>query len=151
MPTSDKSKESKIKYLQSFSSADLIKRCSQDTDATLWEVFVNRVHRQILQFIIREVRSKGFAHDEAQVVEELSQKVYLHLLAKNRRALREFHGDSEPAVFFFLKRIVRNVTISNLQKTTARGDALFEESFDYESEQLLRKSAFLVSKIFFNH
>ncbi|MBK6316103.1 MAG: sigma-70 family RNA polymerase sigma factor [Blastocatellia bacterium] len=59
--------------------------------------------------VIRERRQRGLSSDPtaADAVSDLVQDVYLRLLANDRRALRDFRGETEIAVYAYLARIVR--------------------------------------------
>jgi RNA polymerase sigma factor (sigma-70 family) len=87
-------------------------------DSADWDEFVARFNRRIVGFVIRERRSRGLGHgaDEAEVVSDLTQEVYVRLLAHDRRALRAFRGDSDLAVLAYLARIVRAVVGDYLRR-----------------------------------
>lgn len=112
------------------SAVDLVRTCGLGTDSALWEEFVVRFHRRIVAAVIRERRRRGLGADPAaaEAVSDLVQDVYLRLVASDRRALREFRGDSDAAVFAYLGRVVR----------AAVGDRL-------RREHSLKRSADLVS------
>ncbi len=91
------------------SAVDLVRRCGLSTDPTAWTEFVDTFNRRIVAAVIRERRLRGLATDPsaADAVSDLVQDVYLRLLANDRRALREFRGETEIAVFAYLARVVR--------------------------------------------
>lgn len=91
------------------SAANLVRDCGLSTDPTAWTEFVDTFNRRIVAAVIRERRRRGLATDPsaADAVSDLVQDVYLRLLANDRRALREFRGESEIAVYAYLARIVR--------------------------------------------
>ena len=91
------------------SAVALVRDCGLSTDPTAWTEFVDTFNRRIVSAVIRERRLRGLATDPsaADAVSDLVQDVYLRLLANDRRALREFRGETEIAVFAYLARVVR--------------------------------------------
>jgi RNA polymerase sigma factor (sigma-70 family) len=76
-----------------------------------WDEFVRRFNRRIALYVVRE-RQKcggGSGDTEAEAVRDLTQDVYVRLLANDCRALRDFRGDNDFAVFTYLARVVRAV------------------------------------------
>ena len=91
------------------SAVNLVRDCGLSTDPTAWTEFVDTFNRRIVAAVIRERRLRGLATDPsaADAVSDHVQDVYLRLLANDRRALREFRGETEIAVYAYLARIVR--------------------------------------------
>lgn len=100
------------------SSSDLVRSCGLGTDSASWEEFVARFNRRIVASVIRERRRRGLAADpaEAEVVGDLVQEVYVRLIASDRRALRDFRGEGDAAVFAYLGRIVRAAVGDRLRR-----------------------------------
>jgi RNA polymerase sigma factor (sigma-70 family) len=101
-----------------YSDPELLSLCGRGGDAVVWDEFVARFNRRIVSFIIRERRARGIVQgaNEAEVVGDLTQEVYVRLLAHDRRALRNFHGDSDLAVVAYLARVVRAVVGDHLRR-----------------------------------
>jgi RNA polymerase sigma factor (sigma-70 family) len=107
-----------MRHAPTCSDPELLSLCGRGEDASAWDEFVERFNRRIVVFVIRERRSRGLVHgaDEAEVVSDLTQEVYLRLLANDRRALRNFRGDSDIAVVAYLARVVRAVVGDHLRR-----------------------------------
>jgi RNA polymerase sigma factor (sigma-70 family) len=99
------------------SDSELLALCGRG-DAAAWDDFVTRFNRRIVLYVARERRTKrGPAlEDESEAVRDLTQEVYVRLLANDRRALREFRGASEYAVLAYLSRIVRAVVTDRTRR-----------------------------------
>lgn len=91
------------------SAVALVKDCGLSTDPAAWTEFVDAFNRRIVAAVIRERRLRGLSSDPAaaDAVSDLVQDVYLRLLANDRRALRDFRGETELSVYAYLARIVR--------------------------------------------
>ncbi len=91
------------------SAVALVKDCGLSTDPAAWTEFVDTFNRRIVAAVIRERRLRGLSSDPAaaDAVSDLVQDVYLRLLANDRRALRDFRGETELSVYAYLARIVR--------------------------------------------
>ena len=102
----------------SYSDSELFAHCGRGADAAAWDEFVARFNRRIVGYVIRERRARGIngGADEAEVVGDLTQEVYLRLLAHDRRALRNFRGESDLAVVAYLARVVRAVVGDQLRR-----------------------------------
>ncbi len=91
------------------SAVALVKDCGLSTDPAAWTEFVDAFNRRIVAAVIRERRQRGLSSEPtaADAVSDLVQDVYLRLLANDRRALRDFRGETELSVYAYLARIVR--------------------------------------------
>ena len=92
------------------SDVELVRLCGRG-DAFAWDEFVARFNRRIITYVVRERRVRGYVHHSAEgdAVSDLCQEVYVRLLLNDRRALREFRGDSDFAVLTYLARVARAV------------------------------------------
>ncbi|MEW6732362.1 MAG: RNA polymerase sigma factor [Acidobacteriota bacterium] len=117
--------------LHLLSAADLLVHCGSTDDPAAWNEFVNRFHRRILLYVLREVRTLGWMADEAEIVRDLAQEIYLRLLANDRRALREFRGNNEPAVLAYLICVVRSVVSDHMRRQTSQKRAVALVSLDH--------------------
>lgn len=109
------------------SAVDLVRDCGLSTDPATWNEFVASFNRRIVAAVIRERRLRGFGTDPsaAEAVADLVQDVYLRLLANDRRALREFRGESELAVFAYLARVVRAAVSDRTRRDSSRKRAAY--------------------------
>lgn len=91
------------------SAVALVKDCGLSTDPAAWTEFVDAFNRRIVAAVIRERRQRGLSSEPtaADAVSDLVQDVYLRLLVNDRRALRDFRGETELSVYAYLARIVR--------------------------------------------
>ena len=112
--------------LRTYSDVDILARCGRETDSAAWDEFVARFNRRIAVYVVRERRMRGIdtGPAEADTVAELTQEVYVRLLANDRRALRDFHGDNEFAVLAYLARIARTVVGDHVRRETSRKRAV---------------------------
>lgn len=103
-------------------SVELVHHCGRTADSATWEEFVARFNRRIVAAVIRERRLRGLENDpaSAEAASDLVQDVYLRLLANDRRALRDFRGDSELAVFAYLARVVRAAVSDQTRRDTSQ-------------------------------
>jgi RNA polymerase sigma factor (sigma-70 family) len=111
------------------SAEELVSLCGRGEHPDAWDEFVARFNPRIVRFIIRERRARGISAgtEEADVVADLAQEVYLRLLANDRRAMRNFRGATEFAVLAYLARIARAVV----------GDAVRRDTSQKRSAQLV--------------
>ncbi len=112
------------------SITELITRCGNSNDQKAWKEFVHRFHRYILLCITRHRRAYGFTSDEPEVISDLSQEIYLYLLANDRRALKEFRGDSEAALLTYLSRVVRSIVTDHVRRKGSKKRTANEVSLD---------------------
>lgn len=104
------------------SAVALVRECGLSTDPSAWTEFVDTFNRRIVAAVIRERRLRGLATDSsaADAVSDLVQDVYLRILANDRRALRDFRGETETAVFAYLARIVRATVGDRTRRDSSR-------------------------------
>ncbi|HEY4933115.1 MAG TPA: sigma-70 family RNA polymerase sigma factor [Terriglobales bacterium] len=119
---------------------DLVDRCIRSDSPELWEEFVVRTRRLVSAMVFRIARRWGESRSE--VLEDLVQETYLHLYANDRRVLREFHPQSDDAVFGFIKVVAGNVThdhfrASNAMKRGAERTTNSDEESSFRSAETL--------------
>lgn len=99
--------------LQAISSVELIALCrSNNLDA--WDEFINRFHRYITICVFRE--SRAYKLDTS----ELTQEVFLKLLANDRKILKDFRGTTEDSVFAYLATIVYSTVKDQVRREVAQ-------------------------------
>jgi RNA polymerase sigma factor (sigma-70 family) len=92
------------------SAPDLLRECGTKlTDRALWNEFQERFQRLIFLYLHRALRHHGIHDEEAGIVADLGQEVYLRLLQHEGRILKDFRGDTEYSVMALLGRISANV------------------------------------------
>jgi RNA polymerase sigma factor (sigma-70 family) len=99
------------------SDSQLISRCGGGDD-TAWDEFVSRFNRRISLYVMREKRANGgyVGSEQIELVRDLTQEVYVRLLANDRRALRAFRGNTDCAVLAYLTRIVHGVVTDQVRR-----------------------------------
>lgn len=104
------------------SAVALVKDCGLSTDPAAWTEFVDAFNRRIVAAVIRERRQRGLSSEPtaADAVSDLVQDVYLRLLANDRRALRDFRGETELSVYAYLARIVRAAVGDRTRRDSSR-------------------------------
>jgi RNA polymerase sigma factor (sigma-70 family) len=95
---------------------ELIAQCGRSDEPAFWLEFVRRYHRRIILSAVRMRRSYGYNNDETNAIADISQEVYLRLLANNHSVLRDFRGDSESALHSYLSCVVHSVVVDQLRR-----------------------------------
>ena len=91
-------------------AADLVRECGEKlTDRALWSQFQERFQGLIFKYLMRALRLNRIQDDEADLVPDLAQEVYLRLVQYDGRILRSFRGTTEFSVMAFLARISASV------------------------------------------
>ncbi len=109
--------------LQAISSVELIALCrSNNSDA--WNEFINRFHRYITVCVFRE--SRNYKLDPS----ELTQEIFLKLLANDRKILKDFHGLTEDSVFAYLATIVYSTVKDQIRREIAQKRSAIVVSLD---------------------
>jgi RNA polymerase sigma factor (sigma-70 family) len=104
------------KPLHLLPSHELMTRCGMADDLAAWEEFILRFHKRIVNYVVRDRRSRGLADNETEAALDLTQEVYLRLLANDRRALRDFSGKSDASVIAYLASIANSVVTDHARK-----------------------------------
>jgi len=87
------------------SSADLLRECGRKlTDRDLWQKFQQRFQKLIFMYLARALRFRG-PYEAKDLVNDLTQDVYMRLLQNDGRMLRSFKGATEFSVLAFLARV----------------------------------------------
>ncbi|MCI0409214.1 MAG: hypothetical protein L0191_11755, partial [Acidobacteria bacterium] len=105
---------------------DLVARCAEaGPDDPAWREFFARFHHRLRLIVYRSLlaesyRSRGLdVGSTTALLEDLTQEVYLKLLAGERRALGEFRGQSESSIYPYLASIAVNVVRDHFKKLRA--------------------------------
>ena len=95
-------------------AADLLRECGEKlTDRALWAQFQERFQGLIFLYLMRAMRLRRIQEDNADVVPDLAQEVYLRLVQHDGRILRGFRGTTEFSVMAFLARIASSVVFDH--------------------------------------
>jgi RNA polymerase sigma factor (sigma-70 family) len=109
--------------LKNLSNTKLVKLCAEETQNELaWAEFYARFNEPIRLALLRECRRKFLKNNRAQFDEsfaDLVQEVYLKLVQENCKALRNFIGSNENAIYTYLAVIASNVVCGHLIKEGA--------------------------------
>jgi RNA polymerase sigma factor (sigma-70 family) len=114
------------------SLAALIRQCGHSDDPQFWRMFLQRCHRQVLLYVYRRCQLNKNLKADSEVLNDLAQEVYMYLLSNNRRALREFRGDTDASVQAYLAQIVRSVVVDHLRKRESKKRMAVLVSLDQE-------------------
>lgn len=93
---------------------DFLYKCA-NKDKKSWDIFVERYSKLIYNYIIRalEIYNYPFHADE---VEDIFISVFLGLLDKDCRKLKNFRGHNERSFGAYIREITFNITIDFLRK-----------------------------------
>lgn len=96
--------------------SELLQRCIQ-ADEEAWTTFIDRYHRRIGLYVLRARGVGGVQTDgDGLALADLTQEVYLRLLANDCRALRDFRGETEPALLAYLAQIASTVVADGVRR-----------------------------------
>ena len=96
----------------------LLRQCAQDPETRQWVAFEQFFKPRLVAGITRALwRSHRDAH--RGLVEELIQETYCRLLARDRRVLKAFKGESDGEACSYLMRIAESITFDRLRAEAA--------------------------------
>ncbi|MGA1863928.1 MAG: RNA polymerase sigma factor [bacterium] len=93
---------------------DFLDLCTQK-DKVSWNKFINKYSNLIYNYIIKTLRRYNYFFQE-DVLEEIFNSVFLALLDKDCRRLKNFRGQDERSFMAYLREIVFNLTIDFLRE-----------------------------------
>ncbi|HEX4999588.1 MAG TPA: sigma-70 family RNA polymerase sigma factor [Terriglobia bacterium] len=100
---------------------DLARECgARLTDPVLWARFQRRFEKPILTFLLRAVRRTHPKGDIQSLVNDLTQDVYVRLVADGGRLLRSFRGETEYSVLAFLASVSMHVHGDYIRRSKAQ-------------------------------
>jgi RNA polymerase sigma factor (sigma-70 family) len=109
---------------KTLANTELIELCAEaPRNEQAWTEFCVRFDGHIRLMILRECREKYFSKDKPQfeeIFEDLVQEVYLKLVQKNCKALREYKASTENSIYAYLAVIARNVVRGHFTKEGAK-------------------------------
>ena len=110
--------------VRKLTNTQLVKICAQEPgNRDAWTEFCHRFDRQIWLITFRECKNKIDRHSRNQfdqIVQDLVQDVYCRLVENNCKALRNYVGQSENAIYVYLSRIAQNVVNNYVIKMSAQ-------------------------------
>lgn len=99
-----------------WSVATLLHRCARrPSDEASWEEFVRRYHSIIRASVVKTFQRIAMREAErkpqfpSDLIDDLTQSVYIRLVEAESRALSTFEGKREDSIFEYLSRIAVNV------------------------------------------
>ncbi len=99
----------------------------------MWLEFVRRFQPLIARVVVKSVRH--WTKPAPSLVDDLIQETYLKLCANNFRALRDFEGRHENALFGFLKVVASNVVQDHFRSSYSQKRGSGREEEDLEKAQ----------------
>ncbi|MGA1840909.1 MAG: RNA polymerase sigma factor [bacterium] len=93
---------------------DFLDLCTQK-DKIAWNKFINKYSNLIYNYIIKTLQRYNYFFQE-DVLEEIFNSVFLALLDKDCRRLKNFRGQDERSFMAYLREIVFNLTIDFLRE-----------------------------------
>jgi RNA polymerase sigma factor (sigma-70 family) len=98
------------------SASDLVSACCRMDDGA-WDEFITRYNRRVSLYITRACRFPGWSRDDrGDLARDLTQEVYVRLLADECRALKAWRGESEEAFLGYLAKVVHAVACDALRR-----------------------------------
>jgi DNA-directed RNA polymerase specialized sigma24 family protein len=98
------------------STGELVAAC-QSGDQAAWFEFVGRFNRRVTLFVLREYRTCCEARgDVCDVVRDLTNEVYLRLVANGCGALRDFGREGDHVLLAYLARTARAVVLDHARR-----------------------------------
>jgi len=85
--------------------------------------------------------------ESAELVQDLIQDVYLKLVEKDFKALKQFNGTSENAIYLYLGTICRHVVINHILRATAQKRPQIQTSIDTPLPGTHQDSAFTLKDV----
>lgn len=122
-----------IGRIEEISNPDLIRRCaSSPDDSTLWQEFIRRFDDFLRRTAVRLLGSPVVPAPARLValVEDIVQDVYVRLLHDDCRALLQFRGENEEAIFPYLHSITATVILNHFRATRAKKRPRVERSLN---------------------
>lgn len=93
---------------------NFLDRCTQkDKDA--WDIFVEKYTKLIYNYIIRTLK-KYYYFSQNDEVDEIFNRIFVALLDKNCRRLKNFRGQNERSFGAYLREISFHITIDFLRE-----------------------------------
>ena len=115
--------------MRHISNVQLVRLCAQEPNHhRAWEEFVDRFNQHITLTVLRVVSAKSgrlLRLEEVktrELVRDLVQDVYLHLLSQEAQALKRFHGHHEKSIYAYLAKVATTVALDRWRQdqTTQR-------------------------------
>ncbi len=123
--------------LPKMSTLKLAQYCARNSEAGFaWEEFIGRIQGQLRTWALqalRTFRQKEIAHFR-EAVDDIVQEVYVRLVQNDCQALHAFKGNTEDALFGYLKRITHNVALNRARQNAAQKRPRLAHSLDEEFE-----------------
>lgn len=112
--------------IRNISNLQLVRLCAKEPNHhRAWEEFVNRFNEHITLTVLRTISTKGAYPPRLEepttreLVHDLVQDVYLHLLSHEAQALKRFQGQHEKSIYAYLTRIATSVVQDQVRQDQA--------------------------------
>lgn len=130
-----------------FSNLVLVRQCAQYPEReALWQEFMRRFQEHLRAWALQALGtydSKQTVHYR-EAVDDVVQDVYLKLLQNACQALRAFKGETEDALFGYLRVITHHVALNRLRKSRAQKRPQITSSLDDDRASGTDDSAFRI-------
>jgi RNA polymerase sigma factor (sigma-70 family) len=100
------------------SAMALLSRCAHHDDPETWRSF-ERFFKPRLLSGIRRALWRSHQRADPDLIDELLQETYCRFLARDRRVLRAFSGNSEGAACVYMMKVAESVTLDRLRRGAA--------------------------------
>ncbi len=111
----------------------LVRQCmEQPQREMLWQEFIRRFHGHLRAWALQALRTyqqKQIAHYR-EALDDVVQEVYVRLVQHDCHALRAFKGETEEALFGYLRVITRHVALNRVRENSAKKRPYVTESLD---------------------
>lgn len=116
----------------------LNKCCQKEKDS--WELFVEKYSKLIYNYIIKTLNKYYFISQNDEV-DEIYNRIFIALLDRDCRRLRNFRGKNERSFIAYLREISFHLTIDFLreQKSSVGLDQIKHHVYDDDKLEKLRK------------
>lgn len=99
-----------VLVFKNISNLELIRKCTQKSQYwnNIWQEFEKRFAEKISLFVYREFRKLNgykYTNQPDETLKDLGQEVYIRLLDKDAKALKNFKGEHESSFFAYLNQI----------------------------------------------
>ncbi len=107
--------------------------CQESQNRNAWIEFCSRYDEHIWSVVFRECKEKNIFENfslSKQVVGDLVQEVYVRLIDKEKKALKNFQGAYKNSIYLYLGTIAKNVVRNYLVKMSAQKRPTINSSLD---------------------
>jgi RNA polymerase sigma factor (sigma-70 family) len=137
--------------IKKLGNTSLVRLCADEpSNRDAWLEFHSRFNQRISLVILRECKKRGLmskSPESGELVQDLIQDVYLKLVEKDCKALKQFKGTSNNAIYLYLGTICRHVVINHILRATAQKRPQIQTSIDTPLPGTHSDSAFTLKDV----